>query len=87
MPLLTFRSQNTYSLSRNGQIWPRGLNSAFDSSSNSIFLVVKNTGSHSGSGLDFIMGYVFLERFFVVFDNAHSAVGFATTTYTNSIIN
>ncbi|KAJ3833050.1 aspartic peptidase domain-containing protein [Lentinula raphanica] len=37
--------------------------------------------------LNFINGYVFLERFFSIFDNSNSRVGFATTSYTNATTN
>ena len=41
--------------------------------------------SHIGgeeAGFDFIDGYVFLERFYSVFDTTNSRVGFATTSFT-----
>lgn len=50
----------SYDLSPNAQIWPRSLNSAIGGTSNSIYLVVNDIGSDSGSGLDFINGYTFL---------------------------
>jgi len=45
------------------------------------------TGTNSGSGLDFIMGFTFLQRFYSVFDTTNSAVGFAATVYTNATTN
>ena len=39
-------------------------------------------GSPSGSGLDFINGFTFLERFYSVFDTTNSQVGFAQTAHT-----
>ncbi|KAJ3727352.1 family A1 protease [Lentinula guzmanii] len=37
--------------------------------------------------LNFINGYVFLERYFSIFDNSNSRVGFAVTPYTNATTN
>ena len=76
-----------YTLTPNAQIWPRYLNNMIGGNSNSIYLVVTNIGWNSGSGLDFILGYTFLERFYSVFDTTNSAVGFATTVYTNANTN
>ncbi|KAK2465527.1 hypothetical protein APHAL10511_002419 [Amanita phalloides] len=77
----------TYGLTPNGQIWPRALNSAIGGSPSSIYLVVADIGSPSGSGLDFIDGYTFLERFYSVFDTTNSRVGLATTPFTTATTN
>ena len=62
---LSFKIGGTsYDLSPNAQIWPRSLNTAIGGSANSIYLVVGDIGSPSGSGLDFIDGYTFLYMFF-----------------------
>jgi len=78
---------NTYTLSANAQIWPRSLNSEIGGDSGSIYLAIADIGSNSGSGLDFINGYAFLERFYSVFDTTNSQVGFATTQFTTSTSN
>ena len=58
---LSFHIGSTsYDLSPNAQIWPRSLNTAIGGSSGSIYLVVNDLGSPTGSGLDFINGYTFL---------------------------
>lgn len=58
---LTFNiGGNSYDLTPNGQIWPRSLNVAVGGSSTSIYLIVGDIGTPSGSGLDFINGYAFL---------------------------
>ena len=63
---LSFNIGSTcYDLSPNAQIWPRSLNSAIGGSAGSIYLVVSDIGSTSGSGLDFIDGYTFLYVFLV----------------------
>lgn len=77
----------TYELTPNAQIWPRALNSVIGGNSNAIYLVTADLGSPSGSGLDFIDGFVFLQRFYSVFDTTNSRVGFATTQYTNATTN
>ena len=56
-------------------------------SSNFIYLVVANLDSNSGSGLDFILGYAFLEHFYSVLDTENSRLGLATTQYTTAITN
>ena len=39
-------------------------------------------GSQRGSGLNFICGMVFLERFYSVFDTSEKRIGFAVTAHT-----
>ncbi|KAG2362426.1 aspartic peptidase A1 [Suillus spraguei] len=79
--------EETYSLTPNGQIWPRSLNSVVDGFEDFIFLIVKNLGRPTGSGLDFINGYVFLQRFYTVFDPSDLRVGFAITQFTDADTN
>jgi hypothetical protein len=50
----------TYELTANGQIWPRSLNSAIGGTTDGIYLVVADSETASGSGLDFTNGYCFL---------------------------
>lgn len=77
----------TYELTANGQIWPRSLNTAIGGTTDGIYLIVADSGSSSGSGLDFTNGYCFLERFYSVYDTTNSRVGFATTEYTHATTN
>ncbi|KAG9312014.1 acid protease [Chiua virens] len=86
-PLSFNVGDQTFTLSANAQIWPRSLNSAIGGTSGSIYLVVGDIGSSSGSGLDFINGYTFLERYYSVFDTTNGRVGFATTAYTTATSN
>ncbi|KAJ7354291.1 aspartic peptidase domain-containing protein, partial [Mycena albidolilacea] len=72
----------TYALTPNGQIWPRSLNTAINGTASSIHLVVIDSGSPSGKGLDFVNGYAFLERFYSVHDMDNNRMGFATTPFT-----
>ncbi|KZT18689.1 aspartic peptidase A1 [Neolentinus lepideus HHB14362 ss-1] len=77
----------SYELVPNAQIWPRALNSAIGGTADSIYLILSDIGSNSGSGLDFINGFAFLERYYSVFDTAGSRVGFANTSYTTAETN
>ncbi|KAG2354919.1 hypothetical protein BDR07DRAFT_1304712 [Suillus spraguei] len=76
--------EKTFSLNRNAQIWPRFLNHAMNGDINDIFLIVK---SFTGPGFNFINGYVFLQRFYTVFDSGRRQVGFAQHAFTDSFSN
>ncbi|KAG1748362.1 acid protease [Suillus paluster] len=85
---LTFNiGGSPYDLTPDAQIWPRSFNAEIGGNSSSIYLIVTDIGSNSGSGLDFINGYSFLQRFYSVFDTTDHRVGFATTSYTDAVIN
>ncbi|KAI9439328.1 aspartic peptidase A1 [Lactarius indigo] len=77
----------SFEFTANAQIWPRSLNTFIGGTSGSIYLVVNDIGSRTGSGLDFINGYTFLERFYSVFDTTNNRVGFATTPFTTATTN
>ncbi|KAG1763714.1 acid protease [Suillus occidentalis] len=77
----------SYSLTPNAQIWPRSLNTDIGGDSDHIYLVITDLGSKSGSGLDFVNGYSFLQRFYSVYDTSNSQVGFATTSSTSATSN
>ena len=79
--------QETFTLSPNAQIWPRALNTVIGGEADKIYLIVQDSGSKSGSGLDFTNGLTFLERFYTVYDTANKRVGFATTPYTEATTN
>ncbi|KAG9312008.1 acid protease [Chiua virens] len=74
-------------LTPNAQIWPRSLNSVIGGDPDSIYLNIVNSGNPSGTGFDFILGLVFLERFYTVLDTTHQRIGFADTAYTYSTHN
>jgi len=76
-----------YEFTPNAQIWPKALNSVLGGDDGSIYLITADMGSNSGAGLDFINGFVFLQRFYSVFDTTNSQVGLATTQYTNAETN
>ncbi|OCH85902.1 aspartic peptidase A1 [Obba rivulosa] len=77
----------SYEFTANAQIWPRSLNSAIGGKSGTIYLVVNDIGSDTGSGLDFINGLVWLERFYFVYSAGSNEVGFATTSFTDATTN
>ncbi|KAJ3752774.1 acid protease [Lentinula raphanica] len=74
-----------FPLTANAQIWPRDLNENIGGEEGKIYLAAVATDPIED--LNFINGYVFLERFFSIFDNSNSRVGFATTSYTNATTN
>ncbi|KAJ3777766.1 family A1 protease [Lentinula raphanica] len=76
-----------FPLTANAQIWPRDLNENIGGEEGKIYLAAVATGMYPIEDLNFINGYVFLERFFSIFDNSNSKMGFATTSYTNATTN
>jgi len=81
MQSLFFNIGNSkFELTPNAQIWPRALNGMLGGNADAIYLVVGDIGSNSGSGLDFINGFTFLQNFYSVYDTTNSRVGIATTT-------
>ncbi|EKM61622.1 uncharacterized protein PHACADRAFT_248326 [Phanerochaete carnosa HHB-10118-sp] len=74
----------TFEFTANAQIWPRALNDAIGGDDQHVFLVVSDIGSNSGSGLDFINGMTWIERFYVVLDTGNQRVGIANTPFTQA---
>ncbi|THU97135.1 acid protease, partial [Dendrothele bispora CBS 962.96] len=58
----------TFSMTPNAQIWPRHLNTMLGGEPGKIYSIVADLGSPNGSGLDFINGFGFLQRFYSVYD-------------------
>jgi len=77
----------TFGLTANAQAWPRSLNADIGGNSEDVYLIVNDIGTPTGSGLDFINGFTFLERFYAVFDTTTGDVGFATTSFTDATTN
>ncbi|PCH36920.1 acid protease [Wolfiporia cocos MD-104 SS10] len=85
----------TYSFTANAQIWPRSmsdlgplqLNTYIGGESDAIYGIVSDLGSSAETGFEFIDGYVWLERFYFVYNSGSSEVGFATTSYTDATTN
>ncbi|TFY59242.1 hypothetical protein EVJ58_g5896 [Rhodofomes roseus] len=76
-----------YTFTANAQIWPRSLNTAIGGTADYVYLVVSDMGSSGETGLEFINGMTWLERYYFVYDTAASQVGFATTEYTDATTN
>ncbi|PSR75646.1 hypothetical protein PHLCEN_2v8937 [Hermanssonia centrifuga] len=64
-----------------------GLNNVIGGSSDGIYLIVSSTGKTSGSGMDFINGMTFLERFYTAYDSGNNRCGIAETAYTYATSN
>ncbi|KAG2351277.1 aspartic peptidase domain-containing protein [Suillus spraguei] len=78
----------TYSLTPNAQIWPRFLNNKVNGDRNAIYLIVKDMGIRPiAPRVNFINGYLFLQRFYTVFDTEYSIIGFAETAFTHATTN
>jgi len=71
----------------NAQIWPRHLNAMLGGEPGKIYSIVSDLGSPSGSGLDFINGFGFLQRFYSVYDTTNKRAGIAETPCTNAETN
>jgi hypothetical protein len=100
--LLT-KLKTTYELTAEAQTFPAFLNSQIGGDPDAIYLVVADVsrnivikssyltipqaGTPTGSGLDFINGFSFLQRFYSVYDTENSRVGFATTNFTTGLNN
>lgn len=77
----------TYEFTPNAQIWPRGLNSTLGGKEGQIYLIASDLGSKVGSGLDFINGFGWIQRYYTVFDTGNKQLGLATTVYTDADTN
>lgn len=79
--------QFPFEFTPDAQRWPRALNTAVGGKPDGIYLIVGDIGFPSGSGLDFILGQVWLERFYSVYDSGKKQVGLAYTENTFSTSN
>ncbi|KIP05512.1 hypothetical protein PHLGIDRAFT_74133 [Phlebiopsis gigantea 11061_1 CR5-6] len=77
----------SFEFTPNAQIWPRSLNTEIGGDTDSVYLIVSDLGTDSGEGLDFINGFAFLERFYLLFDSGAKQVGFAETQFTFATTN
>lgn len=69
------------------QVHALQLNTAIGGEAGSIYLIINDIGSPSGEGLDFINGYTFLERFYMVYNSAVPSFEIATTAFTFATTN
>ncbi|KAJ3541125.1 hypothetical protein NM688_g6128 [Phlebia brevispora] len=77
----------TVEFTANAQIWPRALNEAIGGDDEHVFLIIQDIGTDTGSGMDFINGMTWIERFYVVLDTTNQKVGIATTPFTRATTN
>ncbi|KIM40927.1 hypothetical protein M413DRAFT_411839 [Hebeloma cylindrosporum] len=77
----------TFEFTANAQIWPRALNSTLGGEPGKIYLITADLGNNSGTGLDFINGFAFLQRFYSVYDTTNNRVGIAPTPFTTATSN
>ncbi|KAG2352435.1 aspartic proteinase [Suillus spraguei] len=76
-----------FSLSPNTQIWPRSLNHRIHAEKDDIYLIIKTLSMPTGAGLDFIIGWTFMQRFYTVLDHDNRKIGFAMTSFTYATTN
>lgn len=78
-----------FEFTANAQAWPRSLNSAIGGVSGSVYLIVNDIGTPSGSGLDFINGLVWMERYYVSVGlcSGVTSIAFETTPFTDATTN
>ncbi|KDR83017.1 hypothetical protein GALMADRAFT_863793 [Galerina marginata CBS 339.88] len=77
----------TFEFTANAQIWPRSQNAVLGGEEGKIYLITADLGNNSGTGLDFINGFAFLQRFYSVYDTTNTQVGIATTPFTDAETN
>ncbi|KAJ8468406.1 hypothetical protein ONZ51_g9666 [Trametes cubensis] len=65
----------------------RNLNSAIGGTSDYVYLILGDIGWNSGTGMDFINGMTFIERYYMVFDTGNHRVGIANTPNTRATTN
>ncbi|KZV88127.1 family A1 protease [Exidia glandulosa HHB12029] len=83
---LVVNGQVTLPITRDAQRWPQALTTAIGGDPKAVYLIIGNLGTSRGSGIDFILGQFFLERFYSVFDSS-GFVGLAQTAFTNAVVN
>ncbi|KAI0816930.1 aspartic peptidase A1 [Trametes gibbosa] len=76
-----------YPLVPDAQTWPRSLNTQIGGTEDDIYLVVTDLGDMSGTGVDFINGMCFLERYYAVYDIGNERIGLARTKHTDPEMN
>ncbi|KAG2367201.1 hypothetical protein BDR07DRAFT_1448971 [Suillus spraguei] len=73
-----------FSLTPKAQIWPRSLLRSNDPDDIYLYLVVMDLETEFGEGLDFRLGYTFMQRFYTVLDGSSKQIGFASTQFTDA---
>ncbi|KAJ7236841.1 aspartic peptidase domain-containing protein [Mycena rebaudengoi] len=76
-----------FEFTANAQIWPRALNTLIGGSAKNVYLIIAELEPTNGEDIDIVLGVVFLQRFFTVYDYNNAQVGFANTAFTNATTN
>ncbi|TFL03666.1 acid protease [Pterulicium gracile] len=76
-----------FELSPDAQAWPRIFNEAIGGTNDKVYLVIADIGDVTGTGLDFINGMGFLQRFYTVYDTQKRRVGISRTPHTFRKVN
>ena len=85
--LLLF-DQIPFEIAVDAQVYPRRNNHLLENGSpDKIYLNVASLPTDSSSGLGFILGLPFLQRYYSIYDNTNQKLGLAPTKYTSAIIN
>ncbi|KAG2078618.1 family A1 protease [Suillus decipiens] len=72
-----------FTLIPNAQIWPRALNTRMGGQQDLIYLIVRDLGTRIGEGnFDIVSGYVFMQRFYTIFQGLGGRVCFSETQFT-----
>lgn len=83
-PFTFYIGRSAFTLDATAQLLPTDQNAAWGGASGVQYGYIGPIGADSGTGLDFIIGQKFMERFYAVFDTANERVGFAYTDHTLS---
>ncbi|KAG9219673.1 hypothetical protein CCMSSC00406_0006005 [Pleurotus cornucopiae] len=77
----------TFEMTPDSQVWPRSLNACIGGRNDTMYLIIGDMGTVGGSGLDFILGYTFLERFYSIYDASQKQIGLCSTSNTFRVTN
>ncbi|KAH9951514.1 acid protease [Amylocystis lapponica] len=83
-PIVFFIGDSPFTLMPSAQLVPKSQNTDYGGNSTVQYGIVGSAGAPSGTGLDFILGQKFMERYYAVFDTTNQRVGFGFTEYTFS---
>ncbi|KAF7433762.1 hypothetical protein PC9H_005727 [Pleurotus ostreatus] len=77
----------TFEMTPDSQVWPQSLNECIGGRNDAMYLIIGDLGAFGGTGLDFILGYTFLERFYSVYDMSLKQIGLCSTSNTFRVTN
>ncbi|CUA76459.1 Polyporopepsin [Rhizoctonia solani] len=69
----------SYELTPDAQIWPRRLNRFMKGKQGAYYSVISSLNGSDGQ-IGFVMGYVFMQRFYTAYDTLNSRIGFAVAS-------